>query len=56
MEPELLVSVSLRFPQLDRMALAEHLAPLVTEALRAGGVTTNISIQPYDPDEEIDDT
>jgi hypothetical protein len=51
-EPELLINISLRFPQLDRIALAEHLAPLVTEALKAGGVSMNISIQPYNPDEE----
>jgi hypothetical protein len=53
-EPEILVGISMRFPQLDRAALAEHLTPVVLAALRAGGKTTNVSLQPYDPDEEPD--
>lgn len=52
MTTELLVNVSLRFPQLDRNALADHLAPLMAEAVRVGGSTTNISIQPYEPDDD----
>lgn len=52
MEPELLVSISLRLPQSDRKTLAEHLAPLMKEAVAAGGITFNMSMQPYDPDEE----
>ena len=54
MEPEVLVTISLRFPQLDRAALAEHLAPLVQAAVAAGGITTNVSLQPYDPDDGDD--
>jgi hypothetical protein len=54
MEPEILVSVSMRLPQADRNTLAEHLAPLMKEAVKVGGITTNISMQPYDPDEEPD--
>jgi hypothetical protein len=50
--PELLVTVSLRFPTLDRQALAEHLAPVMQAAVAAGGVTTNVSIQEYEPEEE----
>lgn len=50
-EPEILVNISLRFPQLDRQALADHLAPVITAAVASGGVTTNVSLQPYDPDE-----
>lgn len=52
MEPEILVSISMRLPQSDRTALAEHLAGLMKEAVKVGGITTNISMQPYDPDEE----
>jgi len=52
LEPEILVSVSLRMPQADRATLAKHLAPLMEEAVKAGGITCNISMQPYDPDEE----
>jgi hypothetical protein len=52
MEPELLVNISMRLPQSDRTALAEHLAPLMKEAVKVGGITTNISMQPYDPNEE----
>jgi hypothetical protein len=55
MEPEILVNISLRLPQADRRALAEHLSPLIKEALVAGGDTVNISLQPYDPDEESED-
>lgn len=55
MAKEVLVTLSLRFPELDRRALAEHLAPLVTEALAAGGNSFNLSTQPYDPDEEPDE-
>lgn len=49
-EPELLVNLSMRFPQLDRTALAAHLAPVAEAAIAAGGLSFNLSIQPYDPD------
>lgn len=52
MEPEILVTISLRLPQADRVALAEHLAPVIREAIIAGGDTAYVSLQPYDPDEE----
>jgi hypothetical protein len=52
MEPEILVNISLRLPQADRRALAEHLAPVIKEAIVAGGDTVYVGLQPYDPDEE----
>ena len=54
MEPEILVNISLRLPQADRRALASHLAPIIKEAIIAGGDTVHVSLQPYDPDEESD--
>lgn len=50
MEPEILVNVSLRLPQADRRALAEHLSLVIKEAIVAGGDTVHVSLQPYDPD------
>lgn len=52
MPDEILVNVSMRFPNLDPNALGEHLTPLVAAALKAGGISTNISIQKYDPDDD----
>lgn len=52
MEPEILVSISMRLPQTDRVTLARHLAPVIQEALQVGGYTTSISLQPYTPDED----
>ena len=54
MEPEILVNISLRLPQSDRVALALHLAPIIKEAIIAGGDTVHVALQPYDPDEEAD--
>ena len=54
MEPEILVTISLRLPQADRRALGDHLAPVIKEAIIAGGDTVYVSLQPYDPDEEVD--
>jgi len=57
MEPEILVTVQFRLPQaeaLDRRHLANHLAPLMIEAIAIGGDKVSISTQPYDPDETID--
>lgn len=50
MEPEILVNLSLRLPQADRRALAEHLIPVIQQAIIAGGDTVHFSMQPYDPD------
>lgn len=52
MEPEILVNITLRLPQSDRRALADHLAPVVKEALIAGGDTVHFNLQPYNRDEE----
>lgn len=52
MEPEILVTISLRLPQADRRALAAHLDAVIHEAIIAGGDTTHINLQPYTPDEE----
>lgn len=51
MADELLVSIQLRFPSLDRRALADHLTPVVREALAAGGNLTSSTVQPYDDDD-----
>lgn len=55
MEPEILINISLRLPQLDRRALADHLVPMIREAIVAGGDTVNISLQPYDHEEGPED-
>lgn len=52
MEPEILVTISFQLPQADRRALAEHVAPVIKEAIQAGGDTVHIGFQPYTPDEE----
>lgn len=50
MEPEILLTISVRFPQTDREALGDHLQTLMREAVAIGGITTHISFQPYDPE------
>jgi len=57
MESEILVSIQFRLSQaeaLDRRHLAEHLSALMKEAVAAGGDKVTISLQPYDPEEEVD--
>lgn len=54
MEPEILISVSFRLPQADRAALAQHLGPLISAAIQAGGDTVNINLQPYTPENNDD--
>lgn len=54
MEPEILVNITFRLPQSDRGVLADHLAPVMKEAIQAGGDTVHLSLQPYTPDEEED--
>lgn len=51
-EPELLVSISIRFPVADRPAIEQRMAPIVAAAIAVGGISTNLSIQPYDPDSD----
>lgn len=55
MEPEILINVSFRLPQADRHALAAHLAPVIKEAIIAGGDTVHVGLQPYDPDEDTEE-
>lgn len=52
---DLLVTLQLQFPTLDRNALAEHLAPVFQAAVAAGGNYTSLAIQPYDPDDHRED-
>src|SRR4051812_16511021 len=54
MDPEILVNISFRLPQADRRTLADHLAPVVKEAIIAGGDTVHFALQPYDPEENGD--
>lgn len=54
MDPEILVSINLRLPQADRRALADHLAPVIKEAIIAGGDSVMVSLQPYDPDKSAE--
>jgi hypothetical protein len=51
MDPEILITISMRLPQSDRQALADHLAPVIREAIIAAGDTVHVTLQPYDPDE-----
>lgn len=53
-DSELLINISLRLPTLDREATSKHLGPLMEAAIAAGGMSTHISVQPYDPDEDED--
>jgi hypothetical protein len=55
-DPEILVVISMRLPQVDRRALGEHLQDVMKEAVIAGGDTTSISLQPYDPEEDSNDS
>lgn len=51
-DDELLVTLSLRFPMLDRKALAEHIGELLVAAVSAGGLSTHVNVQTYNEDEE----
>lgn len=55
MKSEILVNITLRLPQADRRALADHLAPVIREAIIAGGDTAHVTLQPYEPDDSDDD-
>lgn len=54
MEPEILITISLRLPQSDRQTLGAHLQDVMKEAVVAGGDSVMISLQPYNPDEDED--
>jgi hypothetical protein len=49
---EVLVTIQLRFPLMDRAVLAEHLAGLAVAAIAAGGTSTSISVQGYDEEDD----
>lgn len=49
-----MVSINLRFPRLDPAALAAHLAPVMREAVAAGGIFTPINVAPIDTSEDDD--
>lgn len=53
-DDQVLVTVQMRFPTVDRRVIAEHIAPMVTAAIAAGGEYTSISVQGY-TDEEADE-
>lgn len=46
------MTLSLRFPTVDRAAVAAQIAPAVEQAIAAGGTYMSLSIQPYDEDDE----
>ena len=53
LEPEILVNITFRVPQLvamDRSTFAEQIEPIIREAIMVGGGTVHFSMQPYDPD------
>ena len=50
LEPEILVSISIRLPQTDRQTLGAHLAALFKEAIAVGGDTLHFDLQPYTPE------
>ena len=50
LDPQILVNISLRLPQSHREVLADHLAPVIKEAIKAGGDSVHFNMQPYDPD------
>lgn len=52
LEPEILVNVSMRFPQLDRAALGAVLAPVAEAGIAAGGLSFHMTLQPYTPEED----
>lgn len=52
MSDELLVTLSMRFPMLDRVALAAHLGPVVEAVIAAGGNSTSLMILPWDDEDE----
>jgi hypothetical protein len=52
MSDELLVTLSLRFPLLDRQALAAQIAPVMQAAVAAGGISTHVTVQTYNEEDE----
>lgn len=57
LDPEILVNISFRLPQLaamDRISFAAQMVDVIRETIIIGGTTVHIGIQPYDPDESDD--
>jgi hypothetical protein len=52
MSDELIVYLSMRFPVLDRPALAAHLAPVIQAAIAAGGNFTSLNVMPYEDEDD----
>lgn len=48
---ETLVTVQIRFPTVDRAAVADLVAPVMREAVAAGGEHVSISVQGFTGDE-----
>lgn len=51
-EQQILITVQLRFPTVDRRVIADQVAPLVREAIAAGGELGSISVQTIDLDDD----
>lgn len=55
LEPEILINISFRVPQLsamDRDDFALKLEPIIHQGIMLGGSTLHFSMQPYDPDSD----
>jgi hypothetical protein len=46
-----MVSVYMSFPNLDPVALGEHIEPVLSAVAKAGGLSTSVNIRPWDPDD-----
>lgn len=51
-DTESLMNVSIRFPTVDRAAVADLIAPLMQAAVAAGGESLTISVQGYTPGDD----
>lgn len=51
-DQQILITVQLRFPTVDRRVIADQVAPLVREAIAAGGELGSISVQTIDVDDD----
>jgi hypothetical protein len=45
---EVVVIIELRFPTIDRDAVARQVEPVIAAAVKAGGNMTNITIEPFE--------
>lgn len=51
-KPEVLINISFSVPKDIKIP---DMSPLITEALRVGGSTLSLSLQPYDPNAVVSD-